>query len=270
MMRRCREKLAAAILFAAASGLLAPASAELVKIPLRPNIDIRIAIEPPQGQAAAYALIFAGGHGKLQLDEAGQPQGLRGNFLIRARRHLAARGIGLVLVDAPADYQGPEGLWAYRMAHLYAGDIGQVVSLVKKRYGRPVWLVGTSAGALSVANATARLSHANRPDGVVFTSSITQPTRRRTETVFSVSLAGYTGPALVMSHEQDGCVATPASDAPRLLAALASARPKKLQLFSGGSPPRSEPCEAMAQHGFLGIEPQVMNAIADFILRPSN
>ncbi len=265
-------KIAKALIYALGSGLLwsVPAAAELVKIPLRPNIEIRVAIEPPQGQAAAYALIFAGGHGKIQLDEAGQPQGLRGNFLIRARRHLAARGIGMVLVDAPSDYQGPEGLWPYRMAHQYAGDMGQVVNLVKKRYGRPVWLVGTSAGTLSVANAAARLSHDNRPDGVVFTASITRPTRRRTDTVFSVHLAAYTGPALVVSHEGDSCVATPAGDAPRLLAALASARPKKVQIFSGGLPPKSEPCEAMAQHGFYGIEAQVMNAIADFIIRPGN
>lgn len=266
-MRNIGWVLAGAFLIAGFAA--APAAAELVRIPLRPHVEIRVAIEPPQGAAAAYALIFAGGHGKIQLDEAGQPQGLRGNFLIRARRHLAARGIGLVLVDAPSDYQGPEGLWPYRMHHQYAGDIGQVVNLVKTRFGRPVWLVGTSAGTLSVANGMARLSHANRPDGVVFTSSITRPTRRRTETVFAVHLAAYTGPALVISHEGDGCVATPAADAPRLLAAMAAARPKKLQIVSGGSPPRSEPCEANSQHGFLGIEVSVMNAIADFILRPS-
>ena len=73
-----------------------------------------------------------------------------------------------------------------------------------------------------------------------------------------------------MSHERDGCQATPASDSPRLLQALASARPKKVLLLTGGSPPRSDPCEAMSQHGFIGIEAQAMNAIADFILRPGN
>lgn len=259
--------LASALLLASLA--VAPAAAELVRITLRPNIGIRVAIEPPAGRAMAYALIFAGGHGKIELDDAGQPRGLRGNFLLRARHHLKARGIGLVLVDAPEDYQGPEGLWPYRMHHAYAGDIGQVVNLAKTRYRVPVWLVGTSAGTLSVANGTARLSHANRPDGVVFTASITRPTRRRSDTVFGVHLAAYNGPALVMSHQDDGCVATPAADAPKLLAALAAAQPKKMLILSGGSPPQSEPCEARAQHGFFGIEAQAMNAIADFILRPS-
>jgi hypothetical protein len=265
-MRSSSSVLAAAIVLAGA----APASAELVRIPLRPTAELRIAIEPPAGPAAAYALLFAGGHGKIQLDETGQPRGLRGNFLIRARRHLSARGIGVVLVDAPSDYQGEAGLWPYRMHHDYAGDMGQAVNLVKRRFGRPVWLVGTSAGSLSVANAAARLSHANRPDGIVFTSSMTRPPRRRPLSVFDVHLAAYTGPALVMSHEQDGCASTPAADAPRLLAALAAARPKKMLILTGGAPPRSDPCEAFAQHGFLGIEVQAMNAIADFILRPGN
>jgi hypothetical protein len=246
-----------------------PASAELVKLTLRPGVELRVAIEGA-GRAAAYALIFAGGHGKIMLDEAGQPRGLRGNFLIRARHHLAARGIGLVLVDAPSDYQGPDGLWPYRLNVMHAGDIGQVVNFVRTRYGRPVWLVGTSAGTLSVAVGTAHLSHANRPDGVVYTSSITRPPRRYPITVFNMHLGHYTGAALVVSHQDDGCAFTPAADAPRLLAALAGARPKKLLTFTGGSPPQSEPCEARAQHGFLGIEAQVMNAIADFILRPSN
>ncbi len=247
-----------------------PAAAELVKLQPRPGVELRIAIEPARGPAAAYALIFAGGHGMIRLDEGGTPRGLAGNFLIRSRAQLTARGIGIVLVDAASDQQGAEGLWEVRLAPVHAGDIGVVVRHIRQRFGRPVWLVGTSAGSLSVANGAARLAGADRPDGVVFTSSITQPTRRRSVTVFSADLARYTGPALVASHDADTCVATPAADAPRLLAALAAARPKRLRTFAGGSPPRSDPCEAFAPHGFLGIEAEVMAAIADFIRAPGN
>jgi hypothetical protein len=37
-------------------------------------------------------------------------------------------------------------------------------------------------------------------------------------------------------------------------------------VLSGGSPPQSDPCEAMSQHGFLGIEKQAVDAVAKFIL----
>lgn len=253
----------------AATVFSAGAAAELVTLQPRPGVELRLGVEV-RGNERAVALLFAGGHGKIELDGVGQPQGLRGNFLIRARRHLAARGIGLVLVDAPSDRQGERGLAGWRLTAAHAADIGLAVRTIRQRYARPIWLVGTSAGTASVAAAAAYLAGPDRPDGVVFTSSITATTRRGAGTVFDVALANYTGPAYIAAHEGDACVATPPSDAPRLLAALAAARPKKLQTFSGGLPPRSAPCEAFAQHGFLGVEPQVMNAIADFILHPGN
>ena len=36
-------------------------------------------------------------------------------------------------------------------------------------------------------------------------------------------------------------------------------------LIQGGSPPCSEPCEALAQHGYIEIEPQVVDAIVQWI-----
>jgi hypothetical protein len=264
---RSRTILAAAAI-AFAAGWSIPASAELVKLQTRPGVELRLGVEA-RGNVQAVALLFAGGHGRLSLDDGGQPQTLRGNFLIRARHFLAARGIAVVIVDAPSDRQSEAGLTGYRQSGAHAAEIGMAVAAMRQRFGRPVWVVGTSNGSLSVASAAAQLHGAQRPDGAVFTSSVTQQTRRN-GSVFDVSLASYTGAALVASHEGDGCRATPAADSPRLLGALSAARPKKLLTFNGGSPPRGDPCEAFSQHGFVGIEGQVMNAIADFILRPGS
>jgi len=265
-MRSTTILTAAAIAFAAAWSF--PASAELVKLQPRPGVELRLGVEA-RGNEAVVVLLFAGGHGLLQLDGGGQPQGLRGNFLIRARSHLAARGIGVVLVDAPSDRQGERGLFGWRQSAEHAADIGAAVRAMRERFRRPVWLIGTSAGTVSVANAGG-LSGAQRPDGLVLTATITRQVRGRGFTVFDTAMGAFSGPALVASHEGDGCEATPSADTARVLAALAAARPKKMLTFSGGSPPQSAPCEARSQHGFLGIEAQVMNAIADFILRPSS
>ena len=265
---RSQTILSAAVI-AVAAAVAAPASAEVMKLTPRPGVELRLGVEG-RGNERAIVLLFAGGHGMLRIDENGQPQGLRGNFLIRARGYLAGRGIGVVMVDAPSDHLGGSGLTGYRTSSAHVAEIGMAVAAIRQRFpGKAVWLAGTSNGTVSVAAAAAYLQGAQRPDGVIFTSSITQQTRLN-GSVFNVSLASYTGPALVASHEGDGCRATPAADAPRLLAALAGARPKKLLTFNGGSPPRSEPCEAFSQHGFVGIEGQVMNAIADFILRPGS
>ena len=78
-------------------------------------------------------------------------------------------------------------------------------------------------------------------------------------------LQEVTVPALVMSHRKDGCVATPAADAPKLTARLTKAKKVDVIILDGGDPPQSDPCEARSQHGFLGIEAKAVDAIAQFI-----
>jgi hypothetical protein len=257
--------------FAAAFGIAvslaaAPARAELVRIETRPGVTLALGVETPSGPAAAYALIFAGGEGALGLDAAGQPTALRNNFLVRARHHLRAAGIGVVLVDAPSDHAA--GLRPFRLDPRHAAAIGAAVRNIRQRFGRPVWLVGTSAGTLSVANAAARLAGAERPDGVVLTATITRRTRMTPQSVLDLPLGAYTGPVLVASHRDDACIVTPAADGPGVVAAFAAARPKAFRLFEGGLPPRSDACQAQSPHGFLGIEAEAMGAIAAFIKAP--
>ena len=57
----------------------------------------------------------------------------------------------------------------------------------------------------------------------------------------------------------------PGGGAPKLSKALKNARNVETVLLDGGAPPRSEPREAMSQHGFLGIENAAVDAIAKFI-----
>lgn len=72
-------------------------------------------------------------------------------------------------------------------------------------------------------------------------------------------------PTLIVSHRKDGCDITPAGDAPKLTRALSKSRKVDIVILDGGSPPQSKPCEAMSQHGFLGIESQAVSRIAQFI-----
>ena len=79
-------------------------------------------------------------------------------------------------------------------------------------------------------------------------------------------LQRITIPTLIVSHARDGCDVTPAADAPKLRSRLANAKTVEVAVLDGGSPPRSEPCQAMFQHGFLGIEDKAVATIARFIL----
>ncbi len=100
--------------------------------------------------------------------------------------------------------------------------------------------------------------------GAVFTSSLTRPGAQAemSDTVFGAPLAAINVPALVVAHQDDGCRLTPPADAEQIRAALSASPRREVMRFSGGAPPRSQPCEALSQHGYLGIEADVVARIA--------
>ncbi len=191
------------------------------------------------------------------------------NFLVRTRDRFAAQRFMVAVVDAPADHQGRRGMSAvFRMSSPHAQDIGAVVAYLKKEANVPVWLVGTSMGTFSAAGGGIALKSI---DGVVLTSSITRAkpdwkiVSSHPNGVASMRLSAIAVPTLIVSHRNDGCDITPAADASKLTKALTKSRKVDVAILDGGSPPQSQPCEAMSQHGFLGIESQAVSRIAQFI-----
>jgi pimeloyl-ACP methyl ester carboxylesterase len=237
-----------------------------------------VSIQTPRGAKQAFILIkpdkpvaavvlFAGGHGALGLKSASSMNWGSGNFLVRSRDKFAAHDFLVAVVDAPSDR--PKGMnGVFRMSSQHASDIAAVAAYLKKQSGLPVWLVGTSMGTFSAAGGAIA---ARDVDGLVLTSTITRAKpdwkikSSHPNGVASMPLAKVSVPALIVSHRKDGCDITPAADAPKLSKALKSARKVEVVLLEGGAPPKSEPCEAYAQHGFFGIEGTAVDAIAKFI-----
>jgi hypothetical protein len=73
-------------------------------------------------------------------------------------------------------------------------------------------------------------------------------------------------PVLVVHHEQDACRVTLMSDMPRLMEKLAANPRKELMAFTGGVN-HGNACEGRAHHGFNGIEREVVEKIAAWIVR---
>ena len=123
----------------------------------------------------ASVVLLAGGNGVLNLNTAGDIRDLQGNFLIRsARRFLNAR-LNVAMFDAEPGFPAPSGLNNQRLTQAHADQLAQVIAVVRKQWpGKPVWLVGTSNGTLSVFNAAARLLGKTLPNGIVLTSTVTQ------------------------------------------------------------------------------------------------
>lgn len=232
-------------------------AAEVADLPSAAGGTQRVWFETP-ANPWAVAILFMGGDGNAGITpEGGFTRG--GNFLIRTRQLWLSQGIAVVIPDKPANL--PE-LYGNRLHPAYARDIATQVAFARGRSRAPIWLIGTSQGSNAVAAGAASLT-GGQIAGAVFSSSVTQIGGRAqmTDTVFGARLSAINVPALIVAHQEDGCRVTPASDAPRLRAALTGSPRTEILLFTGGSPPRSGPCDPFSQHGYLGIEQDVVTRI---------
>jgi len=248
-----------------AVGLAREAAAqELVTLQTRPGATQSFFIATMgERKAEAVAMLLVGGGGDIRLRrEDGQVRFAQGNFLPRARREFIRNGILPVILDNPSDQQ--DGMSdAFRESREHFTDIRAVRGELYKRYPElPVFLVGTSRSTLSVAY----LARALQADiqGAVLTSSIfySGSGRNPRPVLAGFNWAQIKAPLLFVHHEDDGCGATPYSEAKRVtrypLVALITVR--------GGKPPESGPCDPLSNHGYFGREAETVDAIAAWML----
>lgn len=237
----------------------------IVDIPTRPGVTQRMVVFAPDKPKTAVVL-FAGGHGGLQITSNGNFKWGAGNFLVRTRQLFASTGLMVAVVDAPSDRQNPPYLGGFRQKPEHVADIRAVIAWLKQQTNIPVWLVGTSRGTQSAAFITTQLAPADGgPDGVVLSSTmLTDVPGARP--VPEMPLGRIQVPTLVVHHKQDGCEHCKYGDLPKLMDKLTAVSRKELLTFEGGKN-QGDPCEAMAYHGFNGIEREVVEKIADWITR---
>ena len=248
---------------AMATNAFAQITTKVVDLPTRSGVTQRLLVLAPAAPKAAVVL-FAGGHGGLQLADDGTIRWGKGNFLVRTRALFAEQGLTVVVLDAPSDRQSAPFLSGVRQTREHAADVKAVIAWLRESAQLPVWLVGTSRGTQSVAYVATELAGGDGPDGIVLTSSILRDDRSRA--VPAMPLEKIRIPVLVVHHEQDGCVACPFADVPALMAKLATAPRSELLAFRGGAD-QGDPCEAFAHHGYNGLEREVVRQIGAWILR---
>ena len=236
----------------------------VVDIPTRPGVTQRMVVMEPEKPKAAV-ILFAGGHGGLQISSTGDFNWGEGNFLVRTRRLFSSNGLTVVVVDAPSDRQKAPYLGGFRQRPEHAADIKAVIAWLKQQADIPVWLVGTSRGTQSAAFIATQLARGEGgPDGIVLTSTILTD-KPGIRPVPEMPLENIRIPVLIVHHKEDGCQHCQYGDLSKLTDRLSNAPHKEVLTFEGGKN-RGNPCEAMAYHGFNGIEDEVVKSIADWIL----
>lgn len=231
----------------------------------RPGVAERFLLSRPRHPKAAVVLLPGGG-GVLNIDLAGGLGKGKSNFLVRSRRLFERAGLIVATVDAPSDHQGPKGMrGGFRGTETHARDIGAVIQYLHSRFGKPVWLVGTSRSTISTVNAAIRLKGAGAmaPDGLVLTATVTKGAKTGLQ-VMRFDLPSITQPVLIAHHQQDSCRVSPFSRAEDVKRRLKRAARVEILAYSGGFSD-GDACQGRSHHGFRGIEPEVVSEIADWI-----
>ncbi len=262
-MRGLLAVLPLGILFVANSS--GAQTSRVVDVPSRPGVTQRILVLEPERPRAAIVL-FAGGHGGLQIAPDGSLTWGKGNFLVRSRQLFASHELLVAVMDAPSDRQQPPHLSGFRQTREHVTDIKAVIAWLRQQADVPVWLIGTSRGTQSVAFVATQLARGDGgPDGIVLTSTILTD-KPDSRPVPAMALRQITIPTLVVHHKQDGCDLCRYADLPKLMDGLTRTSRKELLAFDGGTS-RGDPCEALAYHGFNGLEQDVVARIAAWITR---
>lgn len=269
-------KLAAACFtLSVACGAAGNARAEPVVTIHSRNHSIPAILLEPVGEPKGAVILFAGGNGRLDIQSDGTIRFLQLNFLVRARALFARAGYATLVPDLARDMkQGDADVVAnYRGSQDYAEDVEQMVRYMRSQAARKVWTIGTSRGTLSVANYVARTwSPRERasPDGQIYTSGYW----KLGNDVSGFTIWKFAGgdarklrlPTLLAVHQHDACLDTNPADLDAFASWLSGGGAAvSVMKFTGGKPPQSGPCDALAPHGFYGLDEEVVKRIAGWI-----
>lgn len=259
---RTLNRFVAAFAFTAWGVTQAQVTQTVVDIPSRPGVTQRVLfMSPPEPRAAL--ILFAGGHGGLQMAADGSLQWGQGHFLVRNRQMFAEAGFAVAVIDAPSDKQVSPFLHGHRQKPEHTADIKAVVSWSRDRVKKPVWLVGTSRGTQSVAYLANTLTGDDAPDGIVLTATILKDDKGRSVPAMPVDRIKV--PVLVVHHEDDACDYCSFELVPELMRKMTGTPKTGLLTFKGGKNV-GDPCEPLSHHGFNGIDREVVAQTARWIL----
>ena len=254
--------------------LIAPqsthATEEIVSLDTRKNVKQQILLIEPENPIANI-ILFAGGNGILKLTPGnGKSVFKKGknNFLVRSRGLFSQNSFTVAVVDAPSDRSDGNGmLFGFRTSAEHTEDIDHVISFLRKRNDKPVWLIGTSRGTESAAYAAIHSKHS--PNGLVLTSSMTENNDKGIP-IRELALDRITVPVLIVAHNDDDCRVTDPAGAVDIKEKLTNTKKVEVKYFKGGLSRKSNVCGALSPHGFYGIEEEVVDFISSFIKNNRN
>jgi hypothetical protein len=141
------------------------ASDERLEVVQSRGLEQKFILTSPKKTPVASVILIAGSSGKLNLRSSTTgsvtfDEGWQYNNLVKTRQMYADRGFLVATIDAPSDREKIDGFWRTSEAH--SDDIDAVVKFLKKQANIPIWVIGSSSGSTSAANAGINLKCMSR------------------------------------------------------------------------------------------------------------
>jgi dienelactone hydrolase len=226
----------------------------------RPGATLRVLVDRPTAPIGGV-LLMAGNDGVLDIDASGTigSTSLRENHLVRTRASYVKAGYAVFVPDVASDLKRTP---RFRFGPVYGQDVAAIVAAARQ-VARPVAIIGTSKGALSVMAVFAKQS-AVLPDAAVISSGALMGSDNA-QGIGDPSSVRV--PVLLLRHRQDFCRITPPADADRFRALLTGAPKVDIVTLDGGGPANNfaDACGAWHYHGFYGIDDRAVAATVQWL-----
>ncbi|MET0220742.1 MAG: alpha/beta hydrolase [Tardiphaga sp.] len=214
-------------------------------------------VTPPHPRATIVML--PGGAGDVGIEDDGSVAH-GNNFVVRSRALWAAAGFAVLIPDAVDD----RNLRGLRSSMAYADLVGALVAAAHAQASAPVFLFGTSQGAIAAMNGAASLRRGDIA-GVVLSEAVSVRGGSH-ETVFDAHPEQVNVPALVVANSDDRCNVAPPQNATMIAAAMTHVPSVKVLTVSGGKQRSSRDCGSLSPHGYYGIEQRVVDAVVAWMM----
>jgi pimeloyl-ACP methyl ester carboxylesterase len=232
----------------------ANAVAQVIEVASRPGAVPTKTLLVPASNAKATVLLFPGGGGMLNLRPDGSTASA--HTFVRSIDLWQQYGINAVLVDSPDELGNTRS--HSRLSRDHQARIAEVVTFYQDRFRHPIWLFGHSMGTTSVTGyANLQKGKPAGIEGIILAGTNNTATLDR-----DVIL-----PTLAIHHRNDGCRFDPVRNSESIVGSRQKSVRTKLALMDGGSS-AGDPCGAQSFHGFLGLEKELIEVAANFILGP--
>ena len=234
-------------------------------IPTRQGVTVKTLLVTLTGTSKGVLVLFIGGAGLQAFGgccQGGQVN-YNDNFLSRSTPLFTAQGYSVLLVNAPSDQ--PKGMSLdFRLSSANAQDISMIIDFLISKSLKPIFLVGTSRGTISVENFASTNPNDNRISGIVLTSTYSLSELQILVKGAALQVQSVALPVLFVHNVFDGCSETPFQAAVDFSKTFTRSSKLDFIKVQDQVTPDPDPCGAMSAHGYKGAESQAVQDVTDW------